>query len=182
MFYLLHCFSRRPPHTQQETLKVVCDRQPVSETQLCWAEWEGCTACRFVSGFESQGNRVCGQWEEYAGGRCEKVSLFHLEQLRSQLCCHCNITYKTRAQSLMSLTLKIWESLSCLRVLVMCSECAVLFPKAFHLKVSFRQLVWDGALWSSMAKEQDCVPFNFNKSWEKILFSLAEFILSDLQP
>lgn len=87
---------------------------------------------------------------------------------------------KTQAQSLMSLSLKIRESLSCHRVLVMCSECAVLFPKAFHLKVSFRQPVWDGALWNSMAKEQGHMPFNFNKSWEKILFSLAEFILSDL--
>lgn len=99
--------------------------------------------------------------------------------IKEPVCCHCNITYKTQAQSLMSLSLKIRESLSCLRVLV-CSECAVLFPKAFHLKVSFRQPVWDRALWNSMAKEQGCMPFNFNKSWEKILFSLAEFILSDL--
>lgn len=140
MFYLLHYFSRRSPYSQRERPKVVCDHQPVSQTQLSWAEW-GCTACSFVGGFEGKWNRAPGQGEEYAGGKCEKVSLFHLKRLRSQLCCHCNITYKTQAQFLMSLTLKIRESLFCLRVLVMRSECAVLFPKAFHLTVSFHQPV-----------------------------------------
>jgi len=38
LIYLLHCFSRRPPYTQCETLKVVCDHQPVSQRQLTGAE------------------------------------------------------------------------------------------------------------------------------------------------
>lgn len=122
-------------------------------------------------------NRVSGQGEKHACEMWEGETV-PPTTIKEPVCCHCNITYKIQAQSLMSLSLKIRESLSCLRELVMCPECAVLFPKAFHLKVSFHQPVWDGALWNSVAKEQGCMPFNFNKSWEKILFSLAEFILS----
>lgn len=133
MFYLLHGFSRRPPGTQQERLEAVCDHQPLGQTQVSWAEPAGLLAGSKVRGAEYLGRERAVQRELWEG------ELFHLEGLSSPFCFHCNITYKTRAQSLMSLTLKMTESLSCLRVLVMCSECAVLFPKAFHLKASFRQ-------------------------------------------
>lgn len=49
--------------------------------------------------------------------------------------CHCNTTYKTRAQSLMSLTLKVRESFSQSTCYVLRMCCSL--SKAFHLKVSF---------------------------------------------